>query len=451
MAETFGGTRGVRFERALLWLTINDAAFAERALAALNAEFFHRESHRDIALAIHELRNANGAPPSPLMLETHLRNRLSQTQADTPTHERRRNATIALQKIQRHARIRNADERLYVERHVREFVTRAAVFNAIYDGTQDWKDGNYDAVWAKIDAAYRYADTHVQHNLGIDFRDHAAKLERYRKQMRHTAGCPIGLPRMDSAMRGGLENGALGIFAGPSGRGKSMCLVCAGAAALLHGRNVVHITLELSDTDVSLRYDARLTGIHINTLLKNPSAHANAVVAATRKATGRLFIRQWAPREATVRDIIAYIRAVERRYELGIDAIVVDYLDELAPPDTTKEYRFQLIDLSTALKRLAVRENVAVWTASQTKGQSFDRHVLKLNDVSECINKIQIADIVIGICQTAGERKRNNMRLALLKNRQGGAEHTIVDCSVNTATQSIQERRTPGSIPDAAQ
>ena len=91
--------------------------------------------------------------------------------------------------------------------------------------------------------------------------------DRYRIQARN----PIttGWTRFDEITQGGFGEQELGVVIAPTGAGKSMVLVHLGATALKEKKTVVYYTLELAEAVVGQRFDACLSGIKLNDLLKN--------------------------------------------------------------------------------------------------------------------------------------------------------------------------------------
>ena len=74
---------------------------------------------------------------------------------------------------------------------------------------------------------------------------------------------------IDQLLDGGLAKGELGFVVAPAGSGKSWLLTKIGSEAMRMGKTVVHITLELNENYVGLRYDSCFTGINFQDIRKN--------------------------------------------------------------------------------------------------------------------------------------------------------------------------------------
>ena len=95
----------------------------------------------------------------------------------------------------------------------------------------------------------------------------------------------------DKVLYGGFNPGELNIFAGGSGSGKSLFMQNMALNWALMGKNVVYITLELSEELCCMRLDAMLTGMGTRDVMKNSSDVELRVKMASKKA-GRLQVIQ---------------------------------------------------------------------------------------------------------------------------------------------------------------
>jgi len=113
------------------------------------------------------------------------------------------------------------------------------------------------------------------------------------------------------------------IFGNPGG-GKSWCLTAIGTAAIKLGYNVLHYTLELSESYVGKRYDATFSGIPIDRL----ELDRGTLEKTISDLPGNLIIKEYPMKKASVSTIEAHI---QKCTDLGVkpDLIIIDYLDLL--------------------------------------------------------------------------------------------------------------------------
>jgi len=231
--------------------------------------------------------------------------------------------------------------------------------------------------------------------------------------------------------------------------------VQAAISAALAGLNVAVVTLELSARDYAMRFDARLTGIPINEIAARPTKHIQAILQQTKALGGQLHIKGWGSNAASTGDVRVWLKALESVAKFVPDVIVVDYAD-LLQATAMRGDRPDLGLVIRQLRQIANDFHAALWTASQTRRSSYTSEIVKLEDVAEDIQKVHVADVIIGLCQTSAERTLGKMRFAMLGNRLGGGEGTVVDCDVSTDTMMlcqcqtqarVQARRMSGGVP----
>lgn len=108
------------------------------------------------------------------------------------------------------------------------------------------------------------------------------------------------------------------------------------------------------------------------------------------------------------------------------DVVVIDYADNLAPLDRRAERRDQVNDTWTALSALRSERRCLLVTASQADTASFSKGLLDRNNFSEDRRKLDHVTGMIGINQTAAEKKAGVVRLNWINTREGDMPHTAV-------------------------
>ena len=136
----------------------------------------------------------------------------------------------------------------------------------------------------------------------------------------------------------------MGVVIAPTGAGKSMVLVHLGAQALKEGKNVLHYTLELADTVVANRYDSAITEIELNNLV----AFKEKIYDEVKDITGKLIIKEFPTRSATIHTIKNHIDRL-RRHGFDPDMIIVDYGDLIKPEGSGKDEKRRSEDLADVM------------------------------------------------------------------------------------------------------
>lgn len=452
--ESVGDLLGDGFERDLVWLLLFDRDFGARLSGRLEPDHMARDAARTVVGVVRAYREQAGDAPGLSVVVATLRER---TRAGAAQRERDE-AVAALRYVRALVKRRapSDTEREFVRAKVKDFVTRRAVYASLHRLVNAYQDGTFgDDHVRDLSEAVREGERSVAPSLGVEvYGGLPQKITRYRSRDALGARWPLGLRLLDKAMRGGMEPGKLGLVMGPSTRGKTLMLVNVGAAALAQGAVVAHVTLEIDALEVEARYDARVSQVQVNALMGVPADAdwARRIAEAHRRAAkgrkGRLWVREYGTGEASVADLSAYLDALRCEIGRGVDVVIVDYLDLMRAPGKVDadSFRHAIAGIARGLRGIARDHACAVWTASQTGRQGFAAAHVRPQDVSESIEKVNVSDVIIGICQTDAEKARGVARLALLKNRLGGNEGLVVDVLVNARTQTVTQSPTQTAL-----
>jgi len=429
---------GMEYERTAAWLLLFDRNFAELLLnngVIAVASAFERAEHATIAETATGLYNGRGAPGYIAVISTltKQRNRAGENSAARAQCD----AALAVCDELRALPTPDAQTIAYVTSTTELFLKRGRVRAALIHSVDLWEREDYDGVLREVEQAVRPSAMGGE-DLGLRYNAPVEKLQLYQQRTASLRAAPVDIPLIEQAMRGGIEPGGLGLIMAPSGRGKSLFLVQASAAALTRGLHVALASCELGRLDYALRMDAHFSGVPINELARDPKAHAKTMAKTSLQLKGQLRIRHWGSNQATVGDLNSWIKLLDARQRFKPDVILMDYADLLRTASRRGD-RPDIGETIRALRQMATDYDCAVWTASQVRRSSYNATILRLDDVAEDIQKVDASDVVLALCQTPMEKARGLMRVALLKNRQGGGEGMVVDCFVYSETMLLTQ------------
>jgi len=223
-----------------------------------------------------------------------------------------------------------------------------------------------------------------------------------------------GWGRIDDICGGGLGKGELGVVIAPTGVGKSMALVHLGTQAIKKGKSVVHYTLELGSTTIASRYDSCLTKVG----LKDLHMFKEHIYEKIQELNANLVIKEYPTKSASPATIKNHLEKLRLRGH-DIDLIIIDYGDLLRPSIIRKEKRHELETIYEDLRALAQVYECPIWTASQTNRSGLNAEVITMESISEAFNKCFVADFIFTISRTSHDKKNNNGRMFVAKNRNG--------------------------------
>ena len=256
--------------------------------------------------------------------------------------------------------------------------------------------------------------------------DRIEYLTRHRGEM---IGIPTGFSDMDRLL-GGLQRSDMVILAARPSVGKtSLALSIAHNAAKKHGQRIAFFSLEMSNEQVVQRLISAETAIDSQRLRRGDIAEDEwgRFMKATSDLAETLFYIDDTPSISALE-----LRTKARRLhaEVGIDLLVVDYL-QLMRGDFRSENRVQEIStISRALKALARELNVPVLALSQLSRSVESRQDKRpiLSDLRESGALEQDADVVIFIYRDEmynENTERQNIADIMVSKQRNGPTGTV--------------------------
>jgi replicative DNA helicase len=299
------------------------------------------------------------------------------------------------------------DDQEYVEQEFSNFCKNQQLKNAIFQSIELLEKGDFDNIRGLIDRASKSGmDKNIGHEYIKDIES------RYRIEER---GCvPTGWPVIDTLLGGGLGKGDLGLVFGNPGGGKSWMLIALGAAAVKLGYNVLHYTLELSESYVGRRYDACFLQSSVEVLTHDRSMVEDAI----KTLTGQLIVKEYSPGKASIATLEAHIQKCK---DLGFkpDLVIIDYVDLLSSGKKFVDRKESIDDIYTATKGLARELKLPVWTVSQVNRSGAKDDIIEADKAAGSYGKIMVADFSISLSRKRQDKVEGTGRIHIMKNRYG--------------------------------
>lgn len=258
-------------------------------------------------------------------------------------------------------------------------------------------------------------------------------------QGKNTLSCNI---KELQEITGGIERGNLVVPVAPSGVGKSAFLTDWSAKLTKQGKNVLYVSLELSEGKIYERIVSNwlktpikeLKTLRKNEYLEkfNQFKHANAL--------GELLIYRFNPNSFTVNDLRKLVDDLILNHEvknnnetLQFDLVCIDYIG-LMKSDVKGESYEQLKQISEDLRAFANDYNCVVATPAQTVRKQIQSDIT-LNDIAGSMGIANTADLVIAYDNVQSESETDYLKLFVLKNRLGEClEKQYIAIDRNTMT-----------------
>ena len=239
-------------------------------------------------------------------------------------------------------------------------------------------------------------------NIGHDYVENAG--ERFEFYHKKEEKIPFDLEFFNKITKGGLPNKTLNIALAGTGVGKSLFMCHVAASALLQGKNVLYITLEMAEEKIAERIDSNLLNIPIQKLHDLPRVMFDSKIRNLAKKTqGKLIIKEYPTASAHVGHFKALLGELALKRSIKPDIIFVDYLNICA----SQRYKGSIVNsytyvkaIAEELRGLAVETNVPIVSATQTTRSGYGSSDVDLTDTSESFGLPATADLMFALIST---------------------------------------------------
>ena len=283
------------------------------------------------------------------------------------------------------------------------------------DGKDDTK--GRDAIPTILSDALAVSfDSHVGHDYLLDYE------ERYESYHRKEDKLPFDLEFFDKITKGGIPNKTLNIALAGTGVGKSLFMCHFASSALLQGKNVLYITLEMAEEKIAERIDANLLNVNIQDITDLPKVmYEDKVTSLTKKTQGSLIIKEYPTASAHSGHFKALLNELALKKSFRPDIIFIDYLNICASSryrtnNNVNSYSY-IKAIAEELRGLAVEANLPIVSATQTTRSGFASSDVDLTDTSESFGLPATADLMFALISTEELEALNQIMVKQLKNR----------------------------------
>jgi len=300
-----------------------------------------------------------------------------------------------------------------------KWVQKRKLTDAIYKSAElIEKDKEFEPIIGMISDALQ---TSFDKDTGLDYKDSILhRIEYYHRKLK---GLSTGIPTLDAKLGGGFMPKTLNILAGPSHSGKSSLKVCIATNQLYMGKNVLYVTLEMSEEEILKRVDANILDININELNTTSKDKIESTLNKIKDNIGNMKVKEYPAGTFDTLKLEALMTELEQEGFIP-DAIFIDYLGLMSSSRTTLAksggtYNY-VKSIAEECHGFAKRYNLPIITSAQLNRSAFNNPDSGMENVSESIGIAATADVMINIINTDQLREQKQTMLKFVKNRNTG-------------------------------
>jgi archaellum biogenesis ATPase FlaH len=324
-----------------------------------------------------------------------------------------------LKEIQQNASDRS--ELQWLVDRTEQFCQEKAIYNAVLGAIHilEGKDKSQDkgAIPKVLSDALAVS---FDSSVGHDYLENTD--ERYDFYHRKEERLPFDLEFFNKITKGGLPTKTLNIALAGTGVGKSLFMCHVSAGALVQGKNVLYITMEMAEEKIAERIDANLLNVTVDDLMSMPKDSFDKRVARLREKTvGKLIIKEYPTASASATHFRSLLNELQLKKSFKPDLICIDYLNiccssRLKAGNNVNSYTY-VKAIAEELRGLAVEFGVPIISATQTTRSGFTSSDPGLEDTSESFGLPATADLMFALISSEELEEMGQIMVKQLKNR----------------------------------
>lgn len=306
-----------------------------------------------------------------------------------------------------------------------KFCQDKAVYNAIYKSIKILEDKNGNLTKGSIPKLLQDAlSVSFETNIGHDFIEDAEK--RYDYYHTDVARIPFDLEYFNKVTNGGLPDKTLTVFLAGVNVGKTQLMCHCAGNNLRDGKNVLYITMEMSQEEIAKRVDANLLDVSMDDLVLLPKDVYDRKIEKLREKTkGKLLVKEYPTSQAHTGHFRHLINELRLKKNFEPDIVYIDYINICASSRIKRgqanSYEY-IKAIAEEMRGLAVEHELPLVTATQLNRSGFRSSDIDMADTAESFGLPATADLMIGMVSTEELEELGQIMCKQLKNRLGSKQ-----------------------------
>ena len=386
----------IGMEETILQSLFYDSEYFTKVYSSLKGSHFSDTENNKIFSEIQSFISANEIRPSIREIALKIKN------SDKFDTKVKKSLLEKLSSFQKNEKVNTE----FLLKETENFLKKTQLTQAILDSVDIVKSGK--ELEPVIEKVQESLNVNFNTNPGLDYRDTIEeRAEYYHENLR---GLSLGI--------------------------KSAALVSVGASMLLNGKNVLYITLEMSEKEIAKRFDANILDIDTKSLKNTNKQEIEGKFNSIKEKLGYLFIKEYAAGTFNVLNLKSLIEDIHNSKNIDFDVIIIDYLTLMSSYRTTMAksggtyaYFKAIAEECHGFSKSCPangRIGIPIVSASQLRREAFNNIEVGMDSISDSIGIVQTADTIIGILSTDALRERGECVWKFMKNRNSGILKDIV-------------------------
>ncbi len=391
-------------EKVIVYNALTDSVYLENIIEHIRPSYFKNQDIKCVFEVLSQYFGAYNKIPNNTELKTHI--------TDPEKRDSLRKVALSFSDIDK-----NYDREVLLK-NTERFLKEKAVLHTVSRTHVEVQSGNVNTEKILEDFEEACGISLIE-SIGHDYLEeidkHCEELQKATKTI------SSGWKWLDQNIGGGFlaDGRALYVFYGVTNVGKSIFLGNIATNILAQDKTVVLLSLEMSEQMYAGRISSQLSKIPRNDLPSNIQGLKDEInLYKEVHKNSKLIIKEFPPQTVTPLQIKVYLEKLARK---GIkpDAIVIDYLNLIAPPEKGMNSYESIKKITEYIRALSYKFECPVISATQTNRSAYNEANPGLETTSESMGLAHTADAQFAIWQEDGDVDLGVIRLGISKNRFG--------------------------------
>ena len=414
------------FEEILLKSLIYDGSFFNKVFNLLKTDYFKSIGNKEVFKLLKKYYTEYKERPSEVALVTMVK--------DVPNAELRKTIVESLKEVSKTEL--NSNTQFMCDETVK-FVKDAIYYKGLELGADGLMNKD-DSKMKKAQAMFEeMSKVQIDSNLGLDFDDIQTQLEYYSKR---EFGIKTQHKSINKRLGSGFLPGTLNVILAAQGVGKSLLMCDLISGMLQNSKNVLMVSLEMSENEMLKRIHANVFDIGINTFrdlakteneikqLDRPETTKDMIMNAYQKfkmsgTCGKFFVKEYPAGSFSALMLADLVDKFRVEKNIKFDCIFIDYLGIMKSDLVSANsglYSY-VKSIGEEVRAQAVKLGVPIISASQLNRTSVNKtEGVDNSAISDSLGTAMTADLMMFILQNESMKEKSEVLVKFTKNRYTG-------------------------------
>lgn len=405
------------FEGVILYNALSNQDYLSSIVSYLDSKFFNDKNIGKVVTQIASFFIERGSLPS-----------ISEIKSRLSSEEDRKALAEVKTKLLNIEGPFNQDE---LVQNTEKFLKERSIYNTIVGIADKFSDSTFkiEDTLVEFEKAFNIC---LKENLGHWYFEDVDK--HIKELVAIYNPIPTGWKFFDEKTEGGLFPKTLTVFAGQVNVGKSIVLGNIATNMLLANKNVLLVSLEMSEFMYSKRISTQLSQIPHNELKTYTEELKEQILHLKKNINSRLVIKEYPPKTVTVRHIDSFITKLKHK-GFSPDIVVIDYINLIHPIGKNLNSYESVKEIAEQLRALSFKYSIPIVSATQLNRGAFNTASPGMEGISESIGLAATCDVICSLWQEEEDRELGVINMGFQKNRFGpNFGSAAFKCNYNTLT-----------------